>query len=80
MTLQELKNRYHGATFASYGHFRVSFTIRGKKVSAITTNTAAIDRIKDNEETDRQGRYKTQKQAYEALYNWVRDNGQVSTE
>lgn len=80
MTLQELKNKFHGATFASYGHFRVAFTIRGKKVSAITTNVEAIDRIKDSEETDRQGRYKTKKQAYETLYKWVRDNGQPATE
>lgn len=77
MTTEQLKERYLGAGFKSYGHFKIGFVWRGKEYYSVTTNTMAIDRI-DDEMPERTNKdyYVTQKQALTDLYNEVkRANG-----
>ena len=73
MTYKQLKARYNGSTFTGYGHFRISFTIRGKEYTCTTTNTLAIDRVNDDDDNRQYGKfYETKKQALQALYNEVK--------
>lgn len=72
MTLQQLKKRYLGARFKSYGHFKIGFVWRGKEYYSVTTNTMAIDRIDDMPERTNKDYYVTQKQALTDLYNEVK--------
>lgn len=73
MTQQELKDRYLGYQFISYGHFKIGFVIRGKNYHCTTTNTLAIDRIDDNlQHIERNRVYVTQKQALRSLYDEVK--------
>lgn len=58
---------------AGYGHFKISTTYRNKTISAITTNTLAIDRYRDNEspaKAHKDGGF-TRNQAAMALYNQI---------
>ena len=45
MTLTKLQQRYAGKEFSGYGHYRVSFVVRGKLYSNVTTNMDALERI-----------------------------------
>ena len=53
---------------AGHGHFKISTIYYGKVVSAITTNTKAIDRYRDDGPATKNGHYKTQNKAAAALY------------
>ena len=56
--------------FAGYGHQRVVIIFRGKGYSCKSTNTSAIDRIKDdNDGINHDTYYKTKKQAFMSLFN-----------
>lgn len=78
MTQQDLKDRYLGSQFKSYGHFKVGFTIRGKDYYCITTNTLALDRIDDDLKDRENGRiYVTQKQALRSLYDEVKQKNNL---
>ena len=60
--------------FAGYGHFKITTTYRNNEVSAITTNTLAIDRYKDSESAVKaklDGGF-TKAQAAKALYNEIK--------
>ena len=79
MTLENLLKNYQGYDFLGRGHYRVKFIIRNKMRSAVTTNTTAIDRINNDEVSDKTERYGyTLKQALQTLYKEVkRANGLV---
>jgi len=56
--------------FAGYGHNKVTITFRGKQYTCTSTNTSAIDRIKDdNDGINNDSYYKTKKQAFMSLFN-----------
>lgn len=58
---------------AGHGHFKISVAYRRKQISAITTNTQAIDRYRDTDlpiKAHADGGY-THNQAAKALYNEV---------
>lgn len=73
MTLTQLKQRYAGKEFSGYGHYKVSFVVRGRLHSNVTTNMDAIERINMADEiTDKTTYHRyTLKEAYQALYNEV---------
>jgi translation initiation factor IF-3 len=58
--------------FSGYGHNKVTIKFRGKEYKCTSTNTQAIDRIKDDNEGMKDSYYKTKKQAYLSLYNEVK--------
>lgn len=49
-----------------YGHWRVSMQYRGKQLSAITTNSMAIDDY-NSDEDEKDGRILRKKRGYEYL-------------
>ena len=75
MTLQDLKNRFVSALFSGYGHYRVTFKIRGVNRSVITTDLEAVDRINNEHLLPHQkseGNFGlTEKQAYQQLWDEV---------
>ena len=80
MTLNQLKQKFNGATMTGYGHYRISFDIYGKERTCTTTNTLALDRINSEDYdwgTNHKKFYATIKQAYEALYNEVKRNNNL---
>ena len=60
--------------FAGYGHFKITATYRAKEINAITTNTLAIDRYRDNESPAKARRdgWLTRAQAARSLYNEIK--------
>lgn len=72
MTLKELQQRVE-MTWVGYGTFRIWTTYRGRKLSAITHNTLAVDRIRSDVYTPaRQEVYSyTLRGAYQALHDEV---------
>lgn len=70
MTTQQLQSRFCGALPSGYGHYKVTFEIRGKRKTHTTTNTMALDRIRNDNDGIEQGRfYRTKKQALQVLWN-----------
>ena len=73
MTLQQLKRKFVSALPSGHGHYRVTFTIKGVNRSVITTNLAAIDRIKNKDllpfEKSEGNFGLTEKQAYQQLWD-----------
>lgn len=66
MTTVQLREKLWNVKPVSYGHFQVTFTHRGKKYSAVTTNTQAIDAINGGDYSSY-----TEKEALQALRNEV---------
>ena len=73
MTLNQLQEKFVSIIFSGYGHHKVTFIVRGKEKSVITTNTPAIDRInfRDNYNDRHRHSFYTLKEAYQALWNEV---------
>ena len=64
MTLTEIKEKFICALPAGHGHYKVSFLVRGKVKSGITTNTEAVDKVRNPENPSRY----TLKGAFVELY------------
>lgn len=63
-----------------YGHFRIGTMYRGKLIGAVTTNTLAIDRYRDNEspaKAHKDGGF-TRNQAAKALYNEIKRSNNIN--
>jgi hypothetical protein len=74
MTLQQLKSSLVSIKQTGYGHWKVTFKRYGRELSAVTTNSLAIDRISfEGHEPDRQPNlfFSTVKKAYRSLYDEV---------
>lgn len=76
MTTSELRNRV-SVQFKSYGHYLVTISYYGKEYKTVTTNTLAIDRMRDDDGIDNGKVYVTPKQALEALYNECKRNNSL---
>lgn len=72
MTLKELQQRVE-MTWVGYGTFRIWTTYRGRKLSAITHNTLAVDRIRSDVSTPARQEvgFYTLRGAYQALHDEV---------
>ena len=66
MTLQQLRDKVTVGTCLQ-GHFAVTITYRGKKITRISTDTQAYDTIRGYGDG-----YYTEKQAYQALYYYCK--------
>lgn len=66
MTLQQLRDKVTVGTCLQ-GHFAVTITYRGKKITRISTDTQAYDTIRGYGDG-----YYTEKQAYQALYDYCK--------
>lgn len=70
ITLSTLLRKFVGITKTGSGHYRVTFTYRGRNISCTTTNSLAVDAMVLHEwERKRGAFYPTCKTAYLALYN-----------
>lgn len=67
MTTQELRHRVN-VTFEGYGHYKVTIKYRGKEYHCTSTNTIAVDRMRDDH-NDSESCYPTPRQAMQALYD-----------
>ena len=71
ITLSTLKGKFVGIVKTGYGHWRVTFTYRGRNISCTTTNSLAVDAMALHEWERRRGAcgYSTCKQGYMTLYD-----------
>ena len=72
MTKAQLKERFICCSFASHGHYKIGFLVRGKPRYAITTNIPAIDRVSSKAPELARVCRRTYKEALEELYNEVK--------
>lgn len=64
--------KYIEITPTVYGSFKVTTVYRGKRYSAVTTNTQAVDRYKDNGPRTPKSRYATQTEASIVLHKFIK--------
>lgn len=72
MTLEQLQQRVTLFGPVSYGHYKVEINYRKKIYSCTTTNTIAVDVIK-NDSTF----YYKKKQAYKSLYDECKEKNDL---